>query len=549
MKVLLSLSRSPLQPSKLIYIAVIFLFFGKYSIIKGVQHQNKQLNNDHGMSFNDWIKEVHLNNKDLIDHSKIAEGEVLLFKTRKFRHRAIPIMKNTSYPDHLRFNDALTFKEWLKEMSPLGKALKVTLKNTEVVKPVLQHLYATNHLIKSPIILHANIFRSQRSLEKPVDSYTLIKNAHKYVPNAAISIGWTKQSEDDRDKSIQYTNNLDWGHTFKILSYLNSVNYQPIILTIKLSDALASSDQILFLLGQNRPFYVLIYSKPDEAIHNITVLQNFLKYARQNGNVIFDLPTEYRDLVTQLNDKPIQMTINRDDWHIINHPSPYGVNSQVVTSNRGIAFIGETKSFVILNRTNFDISYPSRQKITGKIHFLPKKNFNNNDYDVSGMEIILLDNPHKSPGKISLTETSKLRNSVTIFIGVDGDVSISNSPKSKKIYDGSAVGKVPRMRCYAFELTDKGWRVDLAVWTEDCHLNENKKLIPSNNIYETFIQLETPLSKSRKLRNIIIGKRGGEDVDFILEKASYNGISSLVINTFTYVSVILIYLLNCFYNY
>lgn len=333
------------------------------------------------------------------------------------------------------------------------------------------------------------------------------------------------------------------------MSYLNSVNYQPIILTIKLSDALASSDQILFLLGQNRPFYVIIYSKPEDSIHNINVFQNFLSFARHNGNVIFDLPPEYRDLVKNLNDKPIKITINKGDWRIINHPSPYGINSQIVTSDRGIAFIGETKSFVLLNRTNFDISYPSKQKITGKVHFLPKKINNGNDYDVSGMEIILLDNPHKSPGKISLVDSGKLRNSVTIFIGVDGDVSISNSPKSKKMYDGSAVGKIPKMRCYAFELTDKGWRVDLAVWTEDCQYNQNKELISSTNIYETFIQLETPLSKSRKLRNIIIGKRGGEDVDFILEKASYNGVSSLIINIFTYVSMILIYLLHCFYNY
>uniref|UniRef100_A0A0K0FWK1 Protein PBN1 n=1 Tax=Strongyloides venezuelensis TaxID=75913 RepID=A0A0K0FWK1_STRVS len=503
------------------------------------------------MSFKDWIEEVHLSNKDIIDHSKMAEGEVLLFKTRKFRHRAIPIMKNTSYPDHLRFNDALTFKEWLKEMSPLGKALKVTLKNTEVVKPVLQHLYATNHLIKSPIILHANVFKSQRSVEKPVDSYTLLENAHKFVPNAAISLGWTKEQEGNNGKSVvKNINQLDWGHTFKILSYLSSVNYQPIILTIKLSDALESSEQLLFLLGQNRPFYVIIYSKPDDTITNLNVFQNFLSFARKNGNVIFDLSPEHRDLVKDLNDKPLQMSINKNDWRIINHPSPYGINSQVVPSDRGIAFIGETKSFAILNRTNYDNHYPNKQKITGKIHFLPKRFVTTNDYDTSGMEIVLFDNPHKTPGKISLTDSSKLRNSVTVFIGVDGDVSISNSPKSKKIYDGSAVGKVPKMRCYGFEITDRGWRVDLAVWTENCHVNKNKRSHKNNdNMYETFIELETPLSKSRKLRNVIIGKRGGEDVDFILEKASYNGASSFTTNLLTYVSMILIFLLQRFYSF
>uniref|UniRef100_A0A0N4ZRM3 LAM_G_DOMAIN domain-containing protein n=1 Tax=Parastrongyloides trichosuri TaxID=131310 RepID=A0A0N4ZRM3_PARTI len=531
------------QLPKIIHISVIFLLLWRCSIIKGERYQQKRDTDDFRTSFNDWIQEVHSNNKDLIDHSKMAEGEVLLFKTRKFRHRAIPIMKNSSYPDHLKFNDALTFKEWLREMSPLGKALKVTLKNTEVVKPVLQHLYATNHLIKSPIILHANVFRSQRSLEKPVDSFTLLEYAHKFLPNAAVSLGWTKQDENvERNNLHNNKNHLDWGHTFKILSYLNSIDYQPLILTIRLTDALISSEQLSFLLGQNRPFYVIIYSKPNDDIHDINAFKIFLNYARKDGKVIFDLAPKHRKLVNELNDKPIEITVKKEDWRVINHPSPYGLNSQVVASDRGIAFIGETSSFVVLNKTNFDQSYPNKQKIRGKVHFLPKKFPKSDDIDETGMEIVLLDNPHKSPGKISLSGSSKLRSSVTIFIGVDGDVSISNSPKSKKIYDGSAVGKVPKVRCYAFELIDKGWRVDLAVWTEDCHTSEEKNTLEKNKMYETFIQLETPVSKSRKLRSVIIGKRGGEDVDFILEKASYNGAAIFTANIFTYVLMILIFL-------
>ena len=49
-----------------------------------------------------------------LNHSSYAEGEVLLFRTKKSRHRAIPVM-SANYQTS-KFSDSITFKEWLKKV-------------------------------------------------------------------------------------------------------------------------------------------------------------------------------------------------------------------------------------------------------------------------------------------------------------------------------------------------------------------------------------------------------------------------------------------------
>lgn len=44
-------------------------------------------------------------------------------------------------------------------------AIKINFRSTEVVKPALQYLYAAQQYLQSPVILHANIFRSPFSQE------------------------------------------------------------------------------------------------------------------------------------------------------------------------------------------------------------------------------------------------------------------------------------------------------------------------------------------------------------------------------------------------
>lgn len=55
-----------------------------------------------------------------LNRSSFAEGEVLLFRTKKSRYRAIPVMK-TSFASSSKFSDALTFKEWIKRVHTQDK--------------------------------------------------------------------------------------------------------------------------------------------------------------------------------------------------------------------------------------------------------------------------------------------------------------------------------------------------------------------------------------------------------------------------------------------
>ena len=55
-----------------------------------------------------------------------------------------------------------------------SSAIKINFRSNEVVRPVLQDLYATQAdptapVLQYPVILHANVFRSPRSVE--VSSY------------------------------------------------------------------------------------------------------------------------------------------------------------------------------------------------------------------------------------------------------------------------------------------------------------------------------------------------------------------------------------------
>lgn len=107
---------------------------------------------------------------------------------------------------------------------------------------------------------------------------------------------------------------------------------------------------------------------------------------------------------------------------------------------------------------------------------------------------------------------------IQAYIGYDGRVSIENAntlpqkrdPKRKRSsssvkslnslsrYHESAASQLPQWPCYSFNLNDKGWRVELEVWTEECEegheQSNNIKVNKSQQQYRTFLQLETPLT-------------------------------------------------------
>ncbi|VDK19635.1 unnamed protein product [Anisakis simplex] len=54
----------------------------------------------------------------ILERSSVIEGDVLLYKQRKHRNRAIPLMSGPT-----RVADRITFKEWLREVSKLRRGI------------------------------------------------------------------------------------------------------------------------------------------------------------------------------------------------------------------------------------------------------------------------------------------------------------------------------------------------------------------------------------------------------------------------------------------
>lgn len=58
-------------------------------------------------------------------------------------------------------------------------AIKINFRSTEVIRPVLQYLYASQAdplapALQYPVILHANVFRSPRSVEVPITAIVVL---------------------------------------------------------------------------------------------------------------------------------------------------------------------------------------------------------------------------------------------------------------------------------------------------------------------------------------------------------------------------------------
>ncbi|RCN49241.1 hypothetical protein ANCCAN_04656 [Ancylostoma caninum] len=202
----------------------------------------------------------------------LIEGDVFLQTVRRPRHRAIPVMRADA-----RTADRITFKEWLREVANLKKAIKINFRSTEVVRPVLQYLYASQAdplapVLQYPVILHANVFRSPRSVENVVDPSSFVDRARRLFPDATLSLGWTKQSNFsmlnpkykrlvDPDKLLKLT----WRQLFQILEYIARLD-QPVMLSVRLSVAANSKDQLLWLLGMDKAISLLIWSDKDDEV-------------------------------------------------------------------------------------------------------------------------------------------------------------------------------------------------------------------------------------------------------------------------------------------
>ncbi|PAV58873.1 hypothetical protein WR25_08871 [Diploscapter pachys] len=463
----------------------------------------------HGVnSWPDLVDQLH---EPFLNKSMMIEGDVFLQAHRRPRHRAIPVMRADT-----KLADRITFKEWLREVANLHKAIKINFRSNEVVRPVLQDLYATQadptaHVLQYPVILHANVFRSPRSVEPEVDPATFVERTSNLFPDATLSLGWTKQSNFSH--LHPKFKRLTWRQLFEILEYIARLE-QPVMLSIRLSVAAASKEQLLWLLGMDQSVSLLIWSDEEDKIDDWNSIVQLRRSTTKN-RILYDLIPKHRKLMQTMSNEPIENAtpFQLSKWNAVQFASSTDSLSTVVRSEQGPAFIGQPTALLISQIA--PPLYPAKQYITGKVHFLPKKYANEIEIDEKSGLIIYLMN------KIQEIESPDIKNSLEVFIGYNGRVKIENSNSSDRAYETKSVGQLPKSACYEFIVIDEGWQVKADVWTADC--KGEKKRASSKPPAATSVKLHTPFhQRKRSLRNVVVAKTGDGAVDFLLEELHHS---------------------------
>ncbi|KAI6213786.1 hypothetical protein M3Y94_00192700 [Aphelenchoides besseyi] len=477
-----------------------------------------------------------------LNHTSYTEGEVLLFKTKKNRYRAIPVMGHVDGTKLSKFNDALTFKEWLVKVYAQEKAVKVSVRTTDVVRPVMLHLHASRDRFRAPIIIHADTFESDNSIERAVDPAVFIDTAKKLLPEAIISIGWTNSLDHSA------INKLDWTQTFRLIEYVYDLQ-QPLILNMRLNDG-----EVTDFVDKWQP------------LSSLTALATGHK-------LLFDVDDTWRLRLGQVGAvKKGKRSVEPESWHNLAFPNPFAMLSTSIVSTNGVAFVGWPNSLLISNKRSS--SFPSTQRVTGRILFLSKRQIRDiSPAKRSGLLVHLFET---DPSRLN---SPTIPNSIRIFIGYDGRVTIENREPAtsrkqrrrtsnasanitKDFYSvdaakrlrkevrrerfGKATAQLPAWPCYSFDIVDRIWRVELEVWSEKCEDAVAKFETDGSTDfnpppYHTFLQLETPVSSSRQSRHVAIGKSGDGAIDFLVQELRHSGSSS--VRFVTLIPVMILFLL------
>ncbi|VDN02348.1 unnamed protein product [Thelazia callipaeda] len=434
--------------------------------------ENGEVQVAHGI--NSWPALLQQLNEPILERSTMIEGDVFLYRQRKHHNRAIPLM---SAP--LRMADRITFKDWLKEVAKLRKVIKINVRSTAAVRPVLQYLFAASEEISSPVVLHANVFRSPRSNEVPVEASELVDGAKKYFPDATLSIGWTKSNLSEL--TIPQIN-IGWRELLQVLALIKNIE-QPLMLAIRLSTAVYSAEQITFLLGVRSTISVLIWSDETDLINDWSEIIA-LRSGPYSKRLVFDLHTKHTTILKLLPYYIITSVpeFNRNRWNLIEFPSVWMQSSGAVVSDEGIAFLNWPTAFLI---SLFQAPvFPDIQRLTAKLIFVKKKRYMKDEWlKDSGFVIYLLE-------KVTDLQSPEINTGIKVFIGYNGRLSIENREKQRSYYNMKAAGRVQSTGnccCYDVELLDKGWRVDVTVTNDDCRGRKLKN--------PTTISLETSLTK------------------------------------------------------
>ncbi|CAJ0961825.1 unnamed protein product, partial [Mesorhabditis belari] len=468
-------------------------------------------------AINSWPDLVDQLHEPFLNKSLMIEGDVFLQAHRRPRHRTIPVMQSRNS----RMADRITFRDWLREVANLKKAIKINFRTTEVVRPVLQYLYASqadpdSPILDRPVILHANVFRAPRSVEPEVDPGVFVERTQSLFPDATISLGWTRQQ--NLSQLNEKYKKLTWHTLFMILEHIAKLD-QPVMLSVRLSVAQYSTEQLLWLLGMDKSVSLLIWSDDEDNITNWEGLVELRKEATRN-RILYDLLPQHRDKFKNLSPQPIEShaAFDLSAWRSVEFPSTSSSLSAVVRSEKGPAFIGQPVSLLISQKA--PPTFPDEQFVEGKVHFLPKSYSRRLEVEEnSGVSIHLLD-------RIKEIDSPKINKGIEVFIGYGGTVFVENKQKNRenqKYYESKSLGQLPASDCYGFKVTDRGWRVTADVWTEPClgHKRRKREVVR--------IELDTPFQKGGSLRNVIVSKSGDDSIDFLLESLRHSSTTRISI--------------------
>lgn len=451
----------------------------------------------HGI--NSWPALLEQLNDPVLERRAIIEGDVLLYQQRKHRNRAIPLM---SAP--LKVAHRITFKEWLKEAAKLRKVIKINVRSTATIRPVLQYLFASSDQITSPVVLHANVFRTPMSKEAPVDAIEFIDGVKKYFPEATLSIGWTNSNVSEL--TIPQID-IGWRELFQVLALIKDVE-QPLMLAVRLSSAARSSEQIGFILGVRPTISALVWSDDTDVVNDWSEIIS-LRSGPYSKRLVFDLQAKHRSVLKLL---PYvidtgESKFDRNKWSFVEFPPASAESSGAVLSDEGIAYLGWPTAFLIsLQQPPI---FPDLQRVTAKLIFVKRKRNIDDDWlKHSGFALYLLE-------KVFDLQTPEITSGIKVFVGYSGRISIENRGMKYNHYNMKAAGQVRSGGdCYDMELTDKGWQVELKVTGNNCRGEQ----IAS----PTTITLETPLPKTKHLRNIIVSKTGDSDLDLVVRDLTHD---------------------------
>uniref|UniRef100_A0A914MG62 Uncharacterized protein n=1 Tax=Meloidogyne incognita TaxID=6306 RepID=A0A914MG62_MELIC len=535
-----------------------------YSLNYDEKRERREQQQHDETNFAEWLP-GHVQSEGglfLLDRHALSEGEVLLFRTKKSRHRAIPVMSSQKQQQNFgnsqekmisttsRFSDALTFKDWLRRVYHNGdKALKISVRTTEVVRPVLQHLYAATrgpNRFNAPIIVHANTFQGAGvGSEKPVDIVPFLESAHQLLPESILSLGWTTSSFEKGGGDWTAFNKLDWQQAFRLLQLLRAMERrEPILLNMRLNDAVHSAEVLEWLLGiDSPPIYLVLRGDVSDVVDSDSPLRRLARIGIEEKNVkkrrlLFDLDESWRNRIRRFvalsksggdNEEFRRQQSNKgfsssSHWLSLQFPSsnpaagrsssPF-LSSTAVLSPKGVAFLGWPNALLLYDFGNFveekeENASPKfkKQLVEGRLMFVTKRQTKQKTIlpqRKSGMVIYLFDQEPE------FLNSPRVPNSIQAFIGYDGRVSLENKNLNKiglsEFYAKSSTAQLPLSNCYGFKLLDKGWRVEMEVWTEQCflsdELNETTKFLNNEDdkrwiSQRTFVQLDTPVNSNKK---------------------------------------------------